>query len=195
MPPVPPPADDSSPTSTRLDDPTPSTPAPAGIPMRKTRSRSESIGANLRRVLSFNADPNAPAAPARSGTVPRQLMGTETTIYSALQPFNRPPFVDDMIRERVGMNGDVRPLEPKESISILQIDPEELGLIKEGPALRYLKGAAMWKARFEKTAKRVAKQRDRTFPGYLRYYLHSDACLFPQTICINRWRSNRGELN
>jgi hypothetical protein len=38
------------------------------------------------------------------------------------------------------MNGHVRPLEPVHEMAILQIDPEELGRVKEGPAKRYLAG-------------------------------------------------------
>lgn len=72
---------------------------------------------------------------------PKQLSGLEKTIYSSTQPFNRPDYVDNMIRERISLTGVVRPLESEKEIAVLKVDPEELGLIKEGPAKRYLAGS------------------------------------------------------
>lgn len=67
--------------------------------------------------------------------------GLDSTIYSSMQPFNRPPYVDNMVRERVSITGVVREMEPVEQVKILHIDPEEIGLVKEGPVKRYLAGS------------------------------------------------------
>lgn len=58
-----------------------------------------------------------------------------------MQPFNRPPYVDNMVRERVSITGVVREMEPVAEVKILHIDPEEVGLVKEGPVKRYLAGS------------------------------------------------------
>ena len=65
-----------------------------------------------------------------------------------------------MIRERISLTGVVRPLEPTSEMDILQLDPEDLGLIKEGPAKRYLAGKAIWDKRFRKTYEKVQKKRE-----------------------------------
>lgn len=75
-------------------------------------------------------------------TPPPPIPNLEKTIYSGTQPFNRPEYVDNMIRERVSMTGVVRPMEPEGEMSMLQLDPEDVGLIKEDAARRYLAGSA-----------------------------------------------------
>ena len=45
-----------------------------------------------------------------------------------------------MIRERVDIHGVVRPMEPKEEIEALNIPPQEIGIIKEAPVMRWLAG-------------------------------------------------------
>lgn len=46
-----------------------------------------------------------------------------------------------MIRERISITGIVRPMEPENEMQALTLDPEDLGLIKEGPVKRYLAGS------------------------------------------------------
>lgn len=86
--------------------------------------------------------------------------GLEQTIYASTQPFRRPPYVDNMVRERVSITGVVRPLEPVSEIPCLQIKPEDLGVIKEGPVKRYLAGKALWDKKFKRAYKRVDKERE-----------------------------------
>lgn len=75
-------------------------------------------------------------------TPPAPIPDLEKTIYSSTQPFNRPDYVDNMIRERVSMTGVVRPMEPESDMSMLHLDPEDVGLIKEDAVRRYLAGSA-----------------------------------------------------
>lgn len=105
-------------------------------------------------------------SPPRHKREPRS--GLEKTIYSSTQPFNRPPYVDNMIRERISLTGVVRPLEPMSEVDILHIDPEDLGLIKEGPVRRYLAGKAIWDKKFKKTYERVQKQREKNLRKSMR---------------------------
>jgi hypothetical protein len=66
-----------------------------------------------------------------------------------------------MLRERVDIHGRVRTMEPKEDIPALQIQPNEVGLIKEEPALRWAKGQAIWDKKFKMTAFNANKKRQK----------------------------------
>ena len=93
-------------------------------------------------VKSSSQSPSLESAPqASSSRHGKHIAGLEKTIYTSTQPFNRPEFVDGMIRERIGVTGVVRPLEPQEEMSIFKLDPEDLGLVKEAPVKRYLAGS------------------------------------------------------
>ena len=52
----------------------------------------------------------------------------------------RPPYVSNMVRERVSVRGIIRPLEESSSIEALQMKPDEIGYFKEGTVKRYLEG-------------------------------------------------------
>jgi len=82
--------------------------------------------------------------------------------YSGQVPLIRPSYTSHMIRERVSVRGDVRPLEPEgelQSIRMYLDHPEGIGAIKEGPVQRYLEGQGIWDKRFKREAKRVEKRR------------------------------------
>jgi hypothetical protein len=64
-----------------------------------------------------------------------------------------------MIRERVDIHGKVRPMEPREQITALQIPAEEVGLLREAPIRRWLTGQELWDRKFSRTAVKVVKQR------------------------------------
>lgn len=64
-----------------------------------------------------------------------------------------------MIRERVDIWGKTRPMEAKEDIPALRIRPEEIGLIREAPAIRWVKGQDEWDATFKKSAQKAIRQR------------------------------------
>lgn len=112
--------DPNQPDATTLQ--TPQTSAPT--------SRAPSVSGKKRSKDKKRSDP--PPLPVRD---------LEKTIYSSTQPFNRPDYVDGMIRERVSITGVVRPMEPESEMSMLHLDPEDLGLIKENAVKRYLAGS------------------------------------------------------
>jgi hypothetical protein len=66
-----------------------------------------------------------------------------------------------MTRERIDIHGSVRDMEPRGEISALKINCEELGLIKEAPALRWLEGQELWDKRFKRSAKHVVRNREK----------------------------------
>lgn len=73
-----------------------------------------------------------------------------------------------MIRERVDIRGQIRPLEPESELQGLQVRPEEIGVIKEGPVHRYLTGQSLWDKKFRREAKRVEKRRAKNEQKALR---------------------------
>ncbi|KAF9006563.1 hypothetical protein BDQ17DRAFT_1302956 [Cyathus striatus] len=64
-----------------------------------------------------------------------------------------------MIRERVDIFGKVRLMESQEELPALRVKPCEVGLIKEAPALRWLKGQEIWDKRYKRDAQKVIKRR------------------------------------
>ena len=71
------------------------------------------------------------------------------------------PFDGHMIRERVNPDGYCRPLEPESDLPALTMPRDQVGMIKEGPALRYLNGQALWDKKFSRALKSIAKHRKR----------------------------------
>ncbi|KAH8922706.1 hypothetical protein BT69DRAFT_219503, partial [Atractiella rhizophila] len=84
----------------------------------------------------------------------------EQTIYSAQLPMNRPDFKDNMIRERVSIKGVIRPLENTSQIRCLNLDPEDIGIIKEGPVRRYLDGKKDWDQKYRRVYLRIQRKRE-----------------------------------
>lgn len=64
-----------------------------------------------------------------------------------------------MIRERVDIHGRVRQMEGKEEIPCLRLKSEEIGILKEAPARRWMTGQQEWDARYKRTASKVARRR------------------------------------
>ncbi|KAK0206338.1 hypothetical protein DFS33DRAFT_1372681 [Desarmillaria ectypa] len=64
-----------------------------------------------------------------------------------------------IIRERVDIWGKMRPMEPKEEIAGLRVRPEEIGLIKEAPAIRWAQGQEERDKIFKKSAQKATRRR------------------------------------
>lgn len=79
--------------------------------------------------------------------------------YDGQVPLKRPTYVDGMIRERVDIRGQIRPLEEESMLQGLQMPCDEVGVIKEGPVNRYLTGQELWDKKFRREAKKVEKRR------------------------------------
>ena len=67
-----------------------------------------------------------------------------------------------MIRERVSINGVIRPLEAEQALPALQIIPELLGTVSEHWISRYVAGTEHHDKKFAGHIKRVTKRRERT---------------------------------
>ncbi|WRT66661.1 uncharacterized protein IL334_003621 [Kwoniella shivajii] len=71
------------------------------------------------------------------------------------------PFTNHMIRERVSVQGELRELEPAEDLQGLNMPLDEVGFIKEGPAMRYLNGQSIWNKKYHRASKGVQKRREK----------------------------------
>lgn len=64
-----------------------------------------------------------------------------------------------MLRERIDVHGEIRPMEPIHEMPTLRIPPSQVGLIKEAPVRRWLLGQEMWDEQFKDRPKKVSKER------------------------------------
>ncbi|RXK39917.1 hypothetical protein M231_02851 [Tremella mesenterica] len=89
----------------------------------------------------------------------KALPGTagHPSIYSGPVPFGE----IHMIRERVTTTGVCRPLESPSELGALTMPEDEIGMLKEGPVMRFLNGQALWDKRYKRTIRKVAKTRKR----------------------------------
>ncbi|KAK5083574.1 hypothetical protein LTR05_006077 [Lithohypha guttulata] len=70
-----------------------------------------------------------------------------------------PPFKNNMIRQRVDRHGDVYLLPRASDLPALQMDPELVGVIKEGPIRTWLSAKAQWDSKYASTRRKVHNQR------------------------------------
>ncbi|KAI0912003.1 alpha/beta-hydrolase [Ustulina deusta] len=70
-----------------------------------------------------------------------------------------PPFKNHMIRQRVSRHGVIRPLEPAAELPACTLDPNEIGVVKEGPVRKWLEARRQWDTRFDSTRAKVHKKR------------------------------------
>ncbi|KAK4055202.1 hypothetical protein OIV83_000482 [Microbotryomycetes sp. JL201] len=159
--------------------------APAGDPSPKPGSSSllEVPKSGCGSTVSFETGPimttsndsrvNGPSSESfptsrpmasRSSTVnsstSKKMTNLEKTIYSSTQPFHRPDYVDNMIRERISLTGVVRALEPESELECLNLNPEDIGVVKEAPVKRYLAGKTIWDKKFKSVAEKVQRERE-----------------------------------
>ncbi|KAI0201572.1 hypothetical protein F4808DRAFT_105071 [Astrocystis sublimbata] len=70
-----------------------------------------------------------------------------------------PPFKNHMIRQRVSRHGVIRHLESASELPACVLDPNEVGVIKQGPVKKWLEARRQWDSRFEATRVKVHKKR------------------------------------
>lgn len=71
------------------------------------------------------------------------------------------PFVDHMIRERVSITGEVRPLEAEDELAACTMPNELIGIVGELTLRRYQEGRTKWDEKYRRTVKRIQKHRAR----------------------------------
>jgi hypothetical protein len=70
-----------------------------------------------------------------------------------------PPFKNHMIRQRVDRHGVIRPLESATELPACNLDPNEVGVVQEGPVRKWLEYRRQWEIRFSTARAKVHKRR------------------------------------
>jgi acetyl esterase/lipase len=70
-----------------------------------------------------------------------------------------PPFKSHMIRQRVDRHGNIHPLGPESSLPALQLSPDKIGVLKEGPVRKWLARQEKWNKKFASEKKSLQKKR------------------------------------
>ncbi|WFD45205.1 hypothetical protein MPSI1_003883 [Malassezia psittaci] len=83
----------------------------------------------------------------------------QENLYSGKVPLQRPEYQAHMIRERVDVNGRIRPMEPASQMSAMQMPVEEIGQLKLSTYHRFQEGHTIWDNKFKRTAARVQRRR------------------------------------
>ncbi|KAH9907359.1 alpha/beta-hydrolase [Xylariomycetidae sp. FL2044] len=82
---------------------------------------------------------------------------TQPAVGKAGDPL--PPFKSHMIRQRVNRHGVISPLDPPSDLPGCTLDPNEVGVVKEGPVRKWLETRHQFEIRFGSTRAKVHKQR------------------------------------
>ena len=134
--------------------PTPSlTPSPTPPPSPPLPTQQPQTSNTLQ---PRSQNPRKPPKPA-SSVHPQ----AHTHVLSAAYP-TLPPFENHMLRQAVSSQGLIRPLAPPEELPALQLQPSEIGVVKDGPVLkRWLEAQKAWTARHGSLRGEVLKMRIR----------------------------------
>ena len=89
-------------------------------------------------------------------------MPASKPVTKILQSQAKSPGHQGIIRERVSINGVIRPLEAEQSLPALQIIPELVGAISEHWVYRYIAGTEHNEKKYAGRIKHVAKRRERS---------------------------------
>ncbi|EHY60084.1 AB hydrolase superfamily protein C4A8.06c [Exophiala dermatitidis] len=70
-----------------------------------------------------------------------------------------PPFEGNMVRQRVDRHGMTYPLAHVQDLPALQLQPDEVGVVKPGPVRKWLEARKRWDAKYASVSIRVRKER------------------------------------
>lgn len=70
-----------------------------------------------------------------------------------------PPFQDHMIRQQVSRHGIITPLAPEAALAACNMDPNDVGVVKEGPVRKWLATRTQWDNRFGSARAKIHKRR------------------------------------
>ncbi|KAJ7714315.1 alpha/beta-hydrolase [Mycena maculata] len=118
------------------------------------RNKSDAPKARSEAIL-YNG--SSSSDPAKINAAPRNDLEKITGTISTLEN----PDEIRMIRERVNIKGQPRPMENRQDMSVLAIKPTEIGIIKEAPTMRWLKGQEEWDKKYKREAERAVRQREK----------------------------------
>ncbi|KAI0301666.1 hypothetical protein B0F90DRAFT_287161 [Multifurca ochricompacta] len=138
-----------------LHERSPSSPRPKSL-SRISRSFRQRIS-----LFSESSQANSDFSRAQDGLTTEEdtLLAGDPIVYHG--GWVKSPEHQGMIRERVAINGSIRPLESEEDIPALQLPPEQLGTVSEYFAWIYLEFSERQEKKFAAKMRNVAKHRER----------------------------------
>lgn len=105
---------------------------------------------------SASTDSDLEAVPAKQGLDPSRTIGFVGRAGDAL-----PPFQNNMLRQRVDRGGKIYPLSEPHDLPALQMHPDEVGVVKQGPVRKWLEARKVWDSKYAHDSRKVQKVRIR----------------------------------
>ncbi|KAL5512614.1 hypothetical protein ACEPAG_3267 [Sanghuangporus baumii] len=140
---------------------------PNGSP--HTRSQSQPNGQTSESPLRTTDSPGRTSIVSSRSSTSERLHSSATpegvrlagdpSIYTQLQDGLASPFVDNMIRERVSTQGEIRPLESESELVACTMPLDRIGVANELVLRRYIEGSTRWNEKFAKAKEHIRKQR------------------------------------
>jgi len=109
------------------------------------------------QVPAIERDPDDPAKIAKRTSTLASTSTPVAMIGSAGDPI--PPYKNHMIRQRITRHGVIYPLAPPSALPALQMDPNTIGVIKQGPVRKWKAKKEEWETKFASQKRKVQKQR------------------------------------
>ncbi|KAI1871317.1 uncharacterized protein JN550_004762 [Neoarthrinium moseri] len=107
-------------------------------------------------ISSSGSDSDEPAESSQEKPVLQDTLHTPTVGKAGDE---LPPFKDHMIRQQVSRHGIVTPLALESELIACNMDPKDIGVVKEGPVRKWLATRAQWDNRFGSARAKIHKQR------------------------------------
>ncbi|KAI5866100.1 alpha/beta-hydrolase [Durotheca rogersii] len=111
---------------------------------------------SISSISSSDSDAG-PVNEAAAGERPETRENAKFEVGKAGDPL--PPFKNHMVRQRVDRHGRITPLEPASELVGCNIDPTEIGVVKEVPVRRWLEARAQWNKRYGSVRTKIHKKR------------------------------------
>jgi len=100
-----------------------------------------------------------------------------------------PAFEDHMIRQRVDVNGNIFPFESLSTQNSLQIDSNQIGVVKEGPVHKWLMRQRKWEKKHARLQAKVHKEREVLESHGMPAGMEEETP--PPTALVRRWTGER----
>ncbi|KIW41396.1 uncharacterized protein PV06_06958 [Exophiala oligosperma] len=105
---------------------------------------------------SASTDSDSEAVAAKQGLDPSRTIGF---VGRAGDPL--PPFQNNMLRQRVDRGGKIYPLSEPHNLPALEMHPDEVGVVKQGPVRKWLEARKIWDSKYAHVSRKVQKERIR----------------------------------
>ncbi|KAF8178667.1 hypothetical protein K438DRAFT_1844188 [Mycena galopus ATCC 62051] len=127
-------------------------------PSRVSETPASMVPSKNDSTASDVAGPRFPRSQASTPQPEGERAAGDPAVYSSTKWFEGDNI---MVRERVSTHGALRPLEAEVDLTAFTIAPENIGVVSELAARRFLDGTQRWDRKFASATKTVEKHRQR----------------------------------